>query len=205
MTGARDSSCSPCTVKIDSLFPSSSPQLQMLRCHCVVPSRDQLDSLPSENDLVVIDFLNLDLSTCSDYFLGSISAGRVTKKFACVESVQHAVVTSKEPSSKAVKDRALAITFSLKVSGLSITPYLFEGHEVTLAPATSLTISLRQWAALINFHASQLVRDVLSPRGGAYFGSGPAVSCLEGASDGSGYRLVSEWAFLHVAQTHVDR
>ena len=63
------------------------------------------------------------------------------------------------------------LTLTLKIFGLeAVSMFALENHTIELKVVTSLTTALRQWNGLINLHTSQLVRDILYPRGGPYFG-----------------------------------
>ena len=62
------------------------------------------------------------------------------------------------------------LILDLKVSRLEFAANeLLDGCEVELKVVTSLKTVRRQWNGLINLHTSVLVRDILYPRGGAYF------------------------------------
>ena len=191
MTATDGPKCLPCTVQIDSLFSSSVPQLQTLQCHCMVRSHSKTDSFPAENDLVIINFL--DLCDFATHFIDSVTSKR-SKRFACVESVQQSVATNQESSCKGrTKQTSTTVTFVLKVFGLNVSSsYLLEQKKISIVTATSLTTVLRQWSALINFHTSQLARDVLSPRGGVYFGKASCGQDTNEESTRSGHCLVGE-------------
>ena len=165
----------------------STPNLQLLKCKAFV-SLDQARQYahPVERDLVIVDFRDAFESR------GFIEMGNTgyfpnfQYRFGVVESVNRLFShptslnqgSGPQPSDKNTSTSVTAATISgaeltlnLKVFGMHFASmFSLENQGVQLNVVTSLTTALRQWNGLINIHASQLVRDILYPRGGAYFG-----------------------------------
>lgn len=148
------------------------PRLQVMKWKAFI-SRDvaRNNAHPAEDDLVVVDF-----SQVSEHVYSSalhLSGKDLQFQFAMVESV------TKDFSSRADHSRRdpnyptqqCVLVLTLKVSDLEFatTSELLDGSEVELKIVTSLKTVRRQWNGLINLHSSILVRDIISPRGGAYF------------------------------------
>ena len=116
-----------------------------------------------EDDLVSIGFSQLDERILSSAF--HLSGKDLQFCFAVVVSLRkdfNSHSRCEQPRCELILD--------LKVSGMEFaTNELLDGCEVELKVVTSLKTVRRQWNGLINLHTSVLVRDILYPRGGAYF------------------------------------
>ena len=147
------------------------PRLQVIKWKALI-SRElaKSNAHPAEDDLVVVNF-----SQISEHVYSSalhLSRKDLQFRFALVESV------TKDLNSQANHSRhdpnkqtQCVLVLTLKVSDLEFatTSELLDGSEVELRVVTSLKTVRRQWSGLINLHSSLLVRDIISPRGGAYF------------------------------------
>ena len=165
----------PCKAQIESVTPTATQNLQLLKCKAFISqSQAQQYAYPVERDLVVVDFQEPYLQ------MGNIEIFQY--RFAVVESVNRMFIhpasdTNLRQVSGTNKDTNTSLntgaelTLTLKIFGLeAVSMFSLENHTVELKVVTSLTTALRQWNGLINLHTSQLVRDILYPRGGAYFG-----------------------------------
>ena len=166
----------PCKAQIESVTPTATQSLQLLKCKAfITQSQAQQYAYPVERDLVIVDFREPYLQM-----------GNTEYHFAVVESVNRMFIhsatdTNSHQFSGTNKDTNTSLntninsgaelTLTLKIFGLeAVSMFSLENHTVELKVVTSLTTALRQWNGLINLHTSQLVRDILYPRGGAYFG-----------------------------------
>ena len=169
----------PCKAQIESVTPTATQNLQLLKCKAFISqSQAQQYAYPVERDLVVVDFQEPYLQ------MGSIEIFQY--RFAVVESVNRMFIhsatdtnlrqvsgTNKDTNTSlnTSSNTGAELTLTLKIFGLeAVSMFSLENHTVELKVVTSLTTALRQWNGLINLHTSQLVRDILYPRGGAYFG-----------------------------------
>jgi hypothetical protein len=155
------------------------PRLQVMKWKAFI-SRDvaKNNAHPVEDDLVVIDF-----SQVSEHVYSSalhLSGKDLRFRFAMVEAVTKNFSSRADPSRRDPdhSTQQCVLVLTLKVSDLEFatTSELLDGSEVELKIVTSLKTVRRQWSGLINLHNSILVRDTISPRGGAYFCC-PAPGC----------------------------
>lgn len=172
------------------------PRLQVIKWKAFI-SRDvaKSNAHPAEDDLVVVDFRQVSEHVYSSAL--HLSGKDLQFRFAMVENVRKDFSSqadhSRRDPNRQVQQCVLILT--LKVSDLEFatTSELLDGSEVELKVVTSLKTVRRQWSGLINLHSSILVRDIISPRGGAYFCC-PAPDC-EALQDKS---LVLQIISLHV-------
>lgn len=147
------------------------PRLQVLKWKALI-SRDKAknNAHPAEDDLVVVDFSQINEHVCSSAL--HLSGKDLQFRFALVESI------TKDFSSQVNHSRhdpnkqtQCVLVLTLKVSDLEFATSneLLDGSEVELRVVTSLKTVRRQWSGLINLHSSLLARDIISPRGGVYF------------------------------------
>ena len=168
----------PDILKPDPIFGNilsvtrAGPRLQVMKWKAFV-SRDvaKSNAHPAEDDLVVIDF-----SQISEHVYSSalhLSGKDLQFRFAMVETVtkdfSSQVDNSKHDPNKQVQQCVLVLTLKVSDLDFATTSELLDGSEVELKVVTSLKTVRRQWSGLINLHSSILVRDIISPRGGAYF------------------------------------
>ena len=126
----------------------------------------------------MIDFRDLLEFTYALPMGGGESNLNMRHRFAVVESLSRDAKMPEISESKTL-DRSsnggFEMTFLLKVLNLGVVSgHFIENREIEIEVITSLTSTLRQWNGLINLHHSQLVRDILHPRGGIYFGLIPS-------------------------------
>ena len=148
------------------------PRLQVMKWKAII-SREvaKNNGHPAEDDLVVVDFSQVSEHVCSSAL--HLSGKDLQFRFAMVETVtkdfSSQVDHSRHDPNKQMQQCVLVL--SLKVGDLDFatTGELLDGCEVELKVVTSLKTVRRQWSGLINLHSSILVRDIISPRGGAYF------------------------------------
>lgn len=167
----------PCKAKLELLSTAGHPHLQLLKCNSTIAQEQaQIYAHPCERDLVVINFQPcLQLSNLVPMY-----------RFAVVETVTRSIPhphvssgshrgglqqsTSQSGNSSCGVKNEVELTLTLKILKLDFGSFFsIKNCIVELTVATSMTTALRQWNGLINFHNSQLVRDVLHPRGGRYF------------------------------------
>lgn len=124
---------------------------------------------PVEDDLVSIDFNQLDEQIHSSIFY--FSGQELQFRFAMVESMSKDFKSRTQYSRHRSNEQShCEVILNLKVIGLRFALNdLLNGCKVELNVITSLKTVRRQWNGLINLHTSVLVRDILCPRGGAYF------------------------------------
>lgn len=155
---------------------NAGPRLQVMKWKAFI-SRDvaRSNAHPVEDDLVVVDFSQVGEHVYSSAL--HLSGRELQFRFAIVENVTRDS-SSRDDHSRRDPNQQCVLVLTLKVSGLEFatTSELLDGSEVELKVVTSLKTVYRQWSGLINLHSSMLVRDIISPRGGAYFCC-PAPSC----------------------------
>ena len=140
------------------------PKLQIMKWRAFISRKVAKDvAHPVEDDLVSVDFSQVDERILSSAF--HLSGQELQFCFAVVVSVR------KDFNSHSRREHPRCeLILDLKVSGLEFAANeLLDGCEVELKVVTSLKTVRRQWNGLINLHTSVLVRDILYPRGGAYF------------------------------------
>ena len=121
---------------------------------------------PVEDDLISMDFSQLDERILSSALY--MSGQELQFRFAMVDSLRKDFHSQSRYSNR--DQLRCELVLDLKVSGLEFaTNELLDGCEIELKVVTSLKTVRRQWNGLINLHTSVLVRDILCPRGGAYF------------------------------------
>ena len=135
---------------------------------------------PNERDLVIFD--------TDDRTLGGL--------FAFVESYKHTF--HQQPGGDREGVSKCEVLIGLKLLGPSLTRLSLEGNRVTLSVVMSLSTEIRQWNGLINFHNSPLARDILHPRGGAYF----CQSTGKPISDGSQIKVLC--SLNNIIYAHLD-
>lgn len=145
------------------------PNLQVIRWKALI-SREiaRKFAYPVEDDLVVVDFTQLNERVYTSALC--LSGQELQFRFAVVESVSISPATQYSRGASSNEQPHCELVLNLKVSRLEFaTNELLDGSEVELKVVTSLKSVRRQWSGLINLHTSVLVRDILCPRGGAYF------------------------------------
>ena len=148
------------------------PRLQVMKWKAFI-SRDvaRSNAHPVEDDLIVVDFSQLSEHVYSSAL--HLSGKDLQFRFAMVESVTKDFSAQIDHSRRGPNHptQQCVLVLTLKVSDLEFatTSELLDGSEVELKIVTSLKTVRRQWNGLINLHNSILVRDIISPRGGAYF------------------------------------
>ena len=146
------------------------PRLQVIKWKAFI-SREiaRSNAHPVEDDLLVVDFSQIDQRVYSSAL--HLSGKELQFRFAMVESLTKDFNPQVNNSRHGPGQQTQCVlVLSLKVSGLEFaTNELLDSSEVELKVVTSLKTVRRQWSGLINLHTSILVRDVISPRGGAYF------------------------------------
>ena len=169
----------PCKAQIESVTTTPTRSLQLVKCKAfITQSQAHQYAHPSERDLVVVDFQGPYLQ------MGNMEIFQY--RFAVVESVNRMFVQSTSDASlrqvsgtnkdtntslNTNSTSGAELTLTLKIFGLeAVSMFALENHTIELKVVNSLTTALRQWNGLINLHTSQLVRDILYPRGGPYFG-----------------------------------
>ena len=165
-----------CIAKVLSI--TSTEQLQLIKCSSVVSHHiAQINAHPLERNLVVIDFQDLLEFACVLPMGGVESNLNMRHRFAVVESFSRSVKMPENSDKDTLGSSSVSgveITFLLKVLSLGVvSAYSIEGRSIEINVITSLTPMIRQWNGLINLHHSQLIRDILHPRGGIYFGLNP--------------------------------
>ena len=169
----------PCKAQIESVTTTATRSLQLLKCKAfITQSQAHQYAHPSERDLVVVDFqgpyLQMGNMEIFQYRFAVVeSVNRMFVQSASDASLRQVSGTSKDTNTSLNTNSTSGaeLTLTLKVFGLeAVSMFSLENHTVELKVVTSLTTVLRQWNGLINLHTSQLVRDILYPRGGVYFG-----------------------------------
>lgn len=151
----------------------------MLVCTSVVSyHKAKINAHPLQRDLVIIDFQDLLEFTYVPPIGGVESNLNMRHRFAVVESLSRDTKIPESSENKTL-DRSnnggVKMTFRIKVFHLGvISVHFIENREIDIEIITSLTSTMRQWNGLINLHHNQLVRDILNPRGGVYFGLKPS-------------------------------
>ena len=137
---------------------------------------------PVEDDLLVIDFNQINERVYTSAL--HLSGKELQFRFAVVQSLTKTVDSPANHVRQGTSNSTqYTLVLTLKVSGLEFAiNELLDGCEVELKVVTSLKTVRRQWNGLINLHTSVLVRDIISPRGGAYF-------CCQAIGDDSSKHL----------------
>ena len=160
---------------------ASQMQLCQVKCKSLITSQQLKDSsYPAEGFLVVVDWNATDPSWVSP---------ESEMSFAMVE---HAIIHPASEDSSRVE-----LVLDLCLVGTHASLFSSSKHKVRLYPLVSLTPFIYQWEALSKLHQNRLTRDLLSPRGGEYFGLRAGFNRLTAfsSSEEDCYILVSCWVF----------
>ena len=146
-----------------------------MKCKSIISnSKAKVYAHPNERDLVILQFKKFSNRIPSMMFHTGVLSN-FQYRFAFVESLNRSFLdASSSRAGQTSTDTSFLpeceLDLSLKVSGMdSLTNLPMEGTQAVIKVVGSLTTMIRQWNALINLHGSQLVRDILNPRGSQYF------------------------------------
>ena len=141
-----------------------------IKCRATIDNQLKLDfAYPCENHLVIVT--HLSSSDRKGEVLQEEESDSHQLSFALVQSTQLSSLTDRhDDGSRSPSMWELLVELWAHYTDPSDS---WRNHRVKLRPVMSVGTLLRQMNGLIRLHTSQLVRDILHPRGGVYFGQSP--------------------------------
>lgn len=151
--------------RITHLSPCDPCNARIIKCKTIITDQQAHNlEYPYENYLVILTSAGSN-SSVQRFGIELEEHGPKQQCLGLVQATQRSSLTDHSSSSPPTWELILELWVFGMTQSLSR-----RNQSIHLRPVTSLATTLRQWNALIKLHTSLLVRDILWPRGGVYFG-----------------------------------